>query len=148
MDIRCRGSIDLSGVPQRSDLPVHSDVSSSLALPGIRDELQLSCQPLSEDTPEIDTGPVIVDIETASARSYCGVAAAQTVRNTPVGGSRQFSRGSRPKLRLMSLRRQPCQGVPPQRRSYVSQRPWRRLPRSQPQWTALKPAVRIAAAPR
>ena len=83
MGIRCRGSIDLSGVPQGSDLPVHSDVSSSLALPGIRDELQLSCQPLSEDTPEIDTGPVIVDIETAFARSYCGVAAVQTVRSTP-----------------------------------------------------------------
>jgi hypothetical protein len=81
--IRCRGSIDLSGVPQRSDLPVHSDVSSSLALPSIRNELQLSCQPLSEDTPEIDTGPVIVDIETASAHSYCGVAAVQTVRSTP-----------------------------------------------------------------
>src|SRR5262245_9362754 len=83
MDIRCRGSIDLSGVPQRSDLPVHSDVSSSPALPGIGNELQLSCQPLSEDTPEIDIGPVTVDIETVSACSYCGVAAVQTLRSIP-----------------------------------------------------------------
>jgi hypothetical protein len=106
--IRGRRSIDLPGMPERSDLQVYSDVPSSLALPGIGGELQLSCQPLPVDTPEIDT-PEIDPIKTASERPCCDAAAVQTLRTLAMSpNSRPCRCGPEPTaFRSTNLRRKP-----------------------------------------